>query len=339
MRYADAGVDRERAARARERIGRLVRSTWPVDLGRFGGFSGAFPFPGDPERLLTATLDGVGTKIRLAVALGRHRGIGADLVNHCVNDTLAHGATPLFLLDYFAAARLEPAVVGEVLEGAAEACRAEGVAILGGETAELPGLYSGGDYDFAGCLVGWVRRADWIDGRDVRAGDAVVGLPSSGLHTNGYSLVRALLAGPGGPRLEDPVPGTATPLGEALLAPHRSYSGAVRALGELRPRALAHITGGGFTENLPRVIPAGLGAELEPWPLPPLFEWIRRAGRLDDAEMRRVFNLGYGLVLVLEAARADAAEARLRAAGEAPRRLGRVVEGEGVRFLEGAPPA
>ncbi|MBI5835756.1 MAG: phosphoribosylformylglycinamidine cyclo-ligase [Candidatus Eisenbacteria bacterium] len=332
MRYADAGVDRARAAAARERIGKLVRSTWPTDLGRFGGFSGAFPFPGDPERLLTATLDGVGTKIKLAIACGRHRGIGEDLVNHCVDDTLANGGTPIFFLDYFAAACLDPEVLAEVLEGAAAACRREGVAILGGETAELPGLYFEGDYDFAGCMVGWARKADWIDGRDVRAGDVALGLPSSGLHTNGYSLARHALLDAGGHTLDEAVPGSGVTLADALLAPHRSYSGAIRALGPLRPRAIAHITGGGFTENVPRVIPDGLGVEFEPWPLPPLFEWIRREGGVDDAEMRRVFNLGYGLVLVFEAARAAEAEAVLRAAGEEPRRIGVVVEGEGARF-------
>ena len=332
MRYADAGVDRSRAAQARERIGRLVRSTWPEGAGPFGGFSGALPFPGDPERLLTSTLDGVGTKIKLAVALGRHRGIGEDLVNHCIDDTLAHGATPLFFLDYFAAARLDPAVLAEVLEGAAAACRAEGVAILGGETAELPGLYTEPDYDFAGCMVGWVRRDQWIDGAGVRAGDVVLGLPSSGLHTNGYSLARRALLHEAGARLDQPVPGAQVELGEALLAPHRSYAPAMRALGALRPRAIAHITGGGFTENIPRVIPDGLGVELAPWPLPPLFEWIQKAAGVPDDEMRRVFNLGYGFALVFEARRAEEAFELLDRAGEHPRRLGRVAPGAGVRF-------
>ena len=334
MRYADAGVDRSRAAEARERIGKLVRSTWVPGMEGFGGFSGAFPFPGDPERLLTATLDGVGTKIKIAVAAGRHRGIGEDLVNHCVDDTIAHGAHPMFFLDYFAAAKLDPGVMGEVLEGCAAACRREGVAILGGETAELPGLYTEPDYDFAGCMVGWLKKADWIDGRSLQAGDVVVGLPSSGLHTNGYSLARAALLEKGGHSLDELVPDTSHTLADAFLAPHRSYTPALAALAGLRPRAMAHITGGGFTENLPRIIPEGLGVELEPWPLPPLFEWIRREGEVGPDEMRRVFNLGYGFLMLFEAELAPQAFALLDRAAEEPRVLGRVVPGGGVRFLD-----
>ena len=333
MRYAEAGVDRSRAEAARERIGKLVRSTWLEGMEGFGGFSGAYPFPGDPERLLTSTLDGVGTKIKIAVETGRHRGIGEDLVHHCVDDTRVHGATPLFFLDYFAAARLDPDVIAEVLEGCAAACRREGVAILGGETAELPGLYSEPDYDFAGCMVGWARKSDWIDGRLLVPGDVVIGLPSSGLHTNGYTLARAALLGGGKHRLDEVVPGTATPLADALLAPHRSYSPAFKALGELRPRAMVHITGGGFTENIPRILPKGLGVELTPWPLPPLFEWIRREGEVGDDEMRRVFNLGYGFLLLFEKSKAAEALERLERAGETPRRMGQVVAGEGVRFV------
>ncbi len=337
MKYADAGVDRSRAMEARERIGKLVRSTWAPGMEGFGGFSGGYAFPGDPGRLLTSTLDGVGTKIKIAVAAGRHRGIGEDLVNHCVDDTLVHGSTPMFFLDYFAAAKLDPDVMVEVLEGAAAACRREGVAILGGETAELPGLYTEPDYDFAGCMVGWVNRADWIDGRSLVPLDVVIGLPSSGLHTNGYSLARAALLGKGGHALDAPVPGSGVALADALLAPHRSYSPALKCLGSLRPRGMAHITGGGFTENLPRILPDGLGVELEPWPLPPLFEWIRRKGEVGDEEMRRVFNLGYGFLMLFEAARAEEAFALLEGAGQQPRRLGRVSAGAGVRFQGGSP--
>ena len=337
MRYADAGVDRARAAEARERIRKLVQSTWNVDLGRFGGFSGAFPFPGDPERLLTATIDGVGTKTILAAQAGRHRGIGVDLVHHCVNDTLAHGASPLFLLDYFGAASLDPELLAEILEGAAEACRAHGIAILGGETAELPGLYEPGRYDFAGCMLGWARRDGWIDGRDLAPGDVLIGLESSGLHTNGYSLARRVLFETAGQGPESVVPGTRMTLGDALLEPHRSYAAALRALGDVRPRALAHITGGGFTENLPRVLPEGLGARLESWPLPPLFEWIRALGDVPMEEMRRVFNLGYGMVVALESGREAEGLRRLEGAGERARVLGRVVPGAGVRFEPPAP--
>ncbi len=333
MRYAEAGVDRSRAEIARERIGRLVAATWTPGTGRFGDFCGAFPFPGDPDRLITATMDGVGTKIKLALQLGRHRGIGEDLVHHCVNDTLAHGATPMFFLDYFAAAKLDPDILAEVLEGASAACVREGVVILGGETAELPGLYFEGDYDLAGCMVGWVRRGDWIDGSALQAGDVVLGLESSGLHTNGYTLARHVFQEHAPRDLSRPLPGESESLGESLLAPHRSYSGAMRALGALRPRAIAHITGGGFTENIPRVMPPGLGVELEAWPLPPLFACLQQDGGVSDAEMRRVFNLGYGLVLCFERARAGEARALLESVGERPRVLGQVTPGEGVRFL------
>jgi phosphoribosylformylglycinamidine cyclo-ligase len=328
LRYADAGVDIDEGNRAVALIKRTVASTFTSGvLGGLGSFSGLFALDTSRHRqpVLVASADGVGTKIKVAIAAARHRGIGSDLVNHCVNDILCCGADPLFFLDYFATGRLNPEQLAEIVEGIADACSAAGCALIGGETAEMPGLYALGDYDLAGFIVGIVDREGIVDGARVQAGDAVLGLPSSGLHTNGYSLVRHIVSEN---ELDygQPLPGTDRPLADMLLEPHRSYLAPVRELrSSLDVRAIAHITGGGLKENVPRALPQGLGVELDraTWTVPPLFGAIQRAGGVHPDEMWRTFNMGIGMVVVVPADQADAVVA---AAGMPVHRIGRVVE-------------
>jgi phosphoribosylformylglycinamidine cyclo-ligase len=305
--YRRAGVDVDEARRAVELIGRAAAATaTPSVLGGIGGFGSLFRFDPEPypEPVLVASTDGVGTKLKVAVALGRHDTIGVDLVNHCINDIAVQGADPLFFLDYLATGTLRADVAEEIVGGIAAACAAAGIALVGGETAEMPDLYHGDDYDLAGFIVGVVARADVIDGSGVRAGDALLGLPSSGLHTNGYSLVRRVLRPDEWHR---EAPGLGRSIGEELLEPHRSYLDEIRALrralraagGDLL--AMAHITGGGWVDNIPRTLPAGLGVEVETgsWTVPPIFSLLQQGGDIADAEMVRTFNLGIGLTAVL----------------------------------------
>lgn len=305
MKYADSGVDIDAAARALARAKTAVRATWDArvksDLGSFGGLFQ--PAPGEP--LLVASVDGVGTKVLLAAQAGRYTTVGQDLVNHCVDDILVQGAEPLFFLDYFATGCLDENVLPAVLEGFAFACRENGCALLGGETAEMPGLYAPGHFDLAGTIVGRVAPQHLIDGRAIRAGDHLWGLPSTGLHTNGYSLARKVLLETAGLTLQDALPELGTTLGDALFAVHRSYLADVRRLWQTLGRAcvhgLAHITGGGFYDNVPRVVPDGLCAVIDTtaWPVPPLFRLIADRGAVDPAEMYRVFNMGIGMVVFL----------------------------------------
>ena len=331
LRYADAGVDIDEGNRAVALIKRTVASTHTAGvLGGIGAFSGLFAFDTARFRqpVLVSSADGVGTKIKVAIAVGRHRGVGTDLVNHCVNDILCCGAEPLFFLDYFATGKLRPEQLAEIVEGIAHACREAGCALVGGETAEMPGLYALGDYDLAGFIVGAVERDGIIDGARVRPGDAVLGLPSSGLHTNGYSLVRHIVTEH---ELEyaSVLPGTDAPLGDLLLEPHRAYLHAVRALREsVDVRALAHITGGGLKENTPRVLPEGTGVEIErgSWPVPPIFPALQSAGGISADEMWRTFNMGVGMVVVVPQEHAARVE---MAAGTPVYRIGSVVEHSG----------
>ncbi|HET8569208.1 MAG TPA: phosphoribosylformylglycinamidine cyclo-ligase, partial [Candidatus Limnocylindria bacterium] len=301
--YRAAGVDISRAedalARVRERIARTKR---PEVIGDVGAFAGLFRVAGD--LVLVATTDGVGTKLELARQLDRHEGVGADLVHHCVNDALALGAEPLFFLDYFSTGRLDPAVFARVVGAMADACAAHGCALLGGETAEMPGMYADGVYDLAGFLVGGAKRADLLDPANVREGDALVGLASNGLHTNGYSLARRIVA-ERGLSLTAPVPelrgGT---LGDALLAVHTSYLEPVRAVrAAARVRSIAHLTGGGWEGNLPRALPAGLGAVVDraAWTVPPVFRLLAAAGAVAEDEQWTAWNMGIGLVCVVPA--------------------------------------
>ena len=339
--YREAGVDIDEARRAVERIARAAASTTtPAVLGGVGGFAGLYRFdPGSyPDPLLVASTDPVGTKLKVAIGLGRYDTIGIDLVNQNLNDVAVVGADPLFFLDYLAVGRLQAEVAGTIVTGVAAACAAAGVALIGGETAELPDLYREGDFDLSGFVVGVVARADLIDGTRVRAGDALLGLPSSGLHTNGYSLARRIF--PESDWGATP-PGLARTIGEELLTPHRSYLDELRAVrGALRSAggdllACAHITGGGWVENVPRTLPAGLGVEVESgsWSVPRIFSLIQQRGDIPDEEMVRIFNLGIGLTIVV---RDELVSAALEAVPEA-RRVGRVVsatEGQPrVRFL------
>jgi phosphoribosylformylglycinamidine cyclo-ligase len=304
LRYADAGVDIDEGNRAVSLIRRTIASTHtPQVLGGIGAFSGLFALePGSPNgRVLASSTDSVGTKVKIAIATGRHRGIGVDLVNHCVNDILCCGADPLFFLDYYATGKLVPEHLAELIEGIAEACRAAGCALIGGETAEMPGLYALGDYDIAGFIVGSVEASAIIDGSRVRAGDVLLALPSSGLHTNGYSLVRHIVA-EHELQWSDVLPGTDAPLVDLLLEPHRSYLQAIRELRTLTEvRAMAHITGGGVIDNVPRVLPEGLAATVDrsTWSIPPVFTAVQQAGGVHLEEMWRTFNMGVGMVVIV----------------------------------------
>ncbi len=330
--YRDAGVDVAEADRAVERIARAASATLtPAVLGGVGGFGALYRFDPatHPDPILVSSTDGVGTKLKVALGLGRHDTIGVDLVNACVNDIIVSGADPLFVLDYLAVGDLRADVVEEIVGGVAAGCAAAGIPLIGGETAQMPDLYRGAEYDLAGFVVGVVARADLIDGSAVRAGDAVIGLPSSGLHTNGYSLARRVLPEE---TWSKPMPGNGRSIGEALLEPHRSYLDDVRLVrrrlresgGDLH--ALAHVTGGGWEGNVPRTLPEGLGVQVDvgSWPVPPIFSLIQERGDIADAEMLRTFNVGIGMTMVVAAADADVV---LEALPDACR-IGRVSEVE-----------
>lgn len=327
--YREAGVDVEEAQRAVERIARAAESTLsPAVLGGVGGFGALFRFDPSthPDPILVSSTDGVGTKLKVAVALGRHGTIGVDLVNACVNDILVCGADPLYFLDYLAIGDLRADVVEEIVGGVAAGCAALGIPLIGGETAQMPDVYRDADYDLAGFIVGVVAAADRIDGTAVRAGDVLIGLPSSGLHTNGYSLARRVLPES---TWGEPLPGSGESIGDALLEPHRSYRDEIAILRRaLRARdfdigAMAHLTGGGWEGNVPRTLPAGIGVEVDSgsWPVPPIFSLIQQRGDIDDEEMVRTFNVGIGMTIVIPAA---AVEVALAAVPEA-REIGRVV--------------
>ncbi len=337
MDYRSAGVDIDAGNEAVRRIRSLARSTFtPGVLSDIGSFGGLFRL--DPtacrEPVLVSSADGVGTKLKVAFMAGRHDTIGADLVNHCVNDILVQGARPLFFLDYLATGRLSPDVAEQIVAGVAGACRENGCALLGGETAEMPGFYADGEYDIAGFIVGLVDRAGIIDGRTIAPGDVVLGLPSSGLHTNGYSLARRVLFEQERLQPQTVLPEIGAPVADILLAVHRSYLRLVTPLLEAGVvKGMAHITGGGITENLPRVLPSGCAAviDLTRWQTPPIFEVIQRRGGVPDADMRRTFNMGIGLTVVCAAADAADALRRLAEAGEQDARvIGHIEQGDRV---------
>ena len=340
MDYRQAGVDIDAGNETVRRIRALARSTFtPGVLSEIGSFGGLFRLDRDrfQEPVLVSSADGVGTKLKVAFMTGRHDTVGADLVNHCVNDILVQGAEPLFFLDYLATGRLSPAVAEQVVAGAARACRENGCALIGGETAEMPGFYSDGEYDIAGFIVGAVDRSNIIDGRTIVPGDVLIGIASSGLHTNGYSLARRVLFDVAGWSPERWVPELDRTLADALLATHRSYLHAVRPLLDGRLKGLAHITGGGITENLPRILPAGCAAEIDrsAWLVPPLFTLVQRLCAVPDEDMYRTFNMGVGLVAVCDATDADGVIATMQSAGEpGVFRIGRIVAGErGVTYV------
>src|SRR5262245_23738821 len=334
MDYKQAGVDVEAGNEVVRRIRALARGTFtPGVLSEIGSFGGLFRLDaaGISDPVLVASADGVGTKLRIAFLAGIHRTIGVDLVNHCVNDILVQGAQPLFFLDYLATGRLNPDVAVEIVEGLSTGCRVNSCALLGGETAEMPGFYAEGEYDVAGFIVGAVARDKLIDGRTIRAGDALIGLPSSGLHTNGYSLARRIAFDLAGLRVDSFVPELGATIGDALLEAHRSYLPVIKPLlpsGLIK--GMAHITGGGITDNLPRILPEGTSAEIDrsSWDVLPIFEWLQQTGNVPDEDMLRTFNMGIGLIIACEDSNADRALTALAEAGEPrARRIGRVVAG------------
>ena len=333
-RYAAAGVDIDAGNRMVELIKPLVRGTArPGADAEIGGFGGLFDLKaaGFRDTILVAATDGVGTKVKIAVETSRHDTIGIDLVAMSVNDLVVQGAEPLFFLDYFACSKLDPAVGAKVVEGIAAGCREARCALIGGETAEMPGMYQLGDYDLAGFAVGAVGRNDVLPRRDIAPGDVVIGLTSSGVHANGFSLVRRIVAA-SGLSWDAPAPfAPARSLGEALLTPTRLYVQSCLAAirGTKAVKALAHITGGGFVDNIPRVLPTGLAValELDRVPVLPVFKWLAASGDVSEQEMLRTFNCGIGMIAVLEPNAAEAASEQLRANGETVVRLGEVVAG------------
>jgi phosphoribosylformylglycinamidine cyclo-ligase len=339
LTYRAAGVDIDAGDEAVRRIAPLARATFrPEVMGGIGAFAGFVRVPaGYREPVLVSSTDGVGTKLKIAFLADRHDTVGIDLVAMGVNDLLVHGAEPLYFLDYIGLGRLDPARVEALVRGVAEGCRQAGCALIGGETAELPDLYAAGEYDLAGFAVGIVERARIVDGGAVRAGDRVLGLASSGLHSNGYSLARKIVFDVLRLSPSAELPGTGRAVTEELLTPTRIYAAAVRALlarGEVH--AMAHVTGGGITGNVPRVLPEGCRAVVHrgAWKVPAVFETLRAAGEVAEAEMFRTFNMGIGYVVIVPAGEADAAAAALAAAGETVYVLGEVVRGErGVELL------
>lgn len=337
LSYRDAGVDLEVAERAKEGLKSLVASTRDEhtlsELGAFGGLY-AVP-PGLSSPVLVSSADGVGTKLKVAFAAGRHDTVGQCLVNHCVNDILVQGARPLFFLDYLATGEMDETVVQEIVRGVARGCKENHCALLGGETAEMPGFYVAGEYDLAGFVVGVVEREHVIDGSKIRAGDVLVGIASSGLHTNGYTLARKIVFDVMGLGADDELPGTGGTVADELLAVHRSYLPILHdPLEHGIVHGLAHVTGGGIPGNLPRVLPDGLGAVVDraAWEVPAVFRALQEAGRVATDEMDRVFNMGIGMISVVESASADAVRAAAEAHGVASWVIGSIEAGEGVSY-------
>jgi phosphoribosylformylglycinamidine cyclo-ligase len=331
--YRDAGVDIDAANEAKEKIKRLARATFNErTLSEIGSFGGMFDaaFPGLRAPVLVASADGVGTKLKVAFATGVHNTVGRDLVNHCVNDILVQGARPLFFLDYIATGRLTPETVAAIVEGVGVGCLENSCVLLGGETAEMPGFYAEGEYDVAGFIVGIVDREKVIDGHAIAAGDSVLALPSVGLHTNGYSLARKLFFEVAGYGPETEVPQLGLTVGAMLLEPHVSYLPALEGLLDSGLiKGLAHITGGGLTENIPRILPEGTSVLVarDTWPVLPIFNIMQEIGKIADAEMYRTFNMGVGMVIICAAGDAAAIKAHLTTRGEACYEIGRVQEG------------
>jgi phosphoribosylformylglycinamidine cyclo-ligase len=327
--YEKAGVSIDRGNQAVARIQSMVKRMGVQEIGKFGGF---FPLKGSLKRpILVSSADGVGTKLKVAFLMGVHNTVGRDLVNHCVNDILVYGAKPLFFLDYLASGRVEPRVVGEVVSGVLDGCLDNEMVLLGGETAEMPGFYHEGEYDIAGFIVGLVDKENVVDGKAIRKGDLLVGLPSTGLHTNGYSLARHIVFETLGLKIGSKVSGLERPIGEELLRVHRSYLKPVRPLLEEKLlKGMAHITGGGLLENVPRILPESVSVVIEKtWPVPPLFSFLVQAGSVSEAERYRVFNMGIGMVLVIDPRRLSRVEAALEKAGEEFFLIGQVAENKG----------
>jgi phosphoribosylformylglycinamidine cyclo-ligase len=314
--YKQAGVDIDEADRAVASISKMARATFTKGvLTEIGSFGACFELPKMRKPVLISSVDGVGTKLKVAFLARKHDTIGEDLVNHCVNDIAVQGATPLYFLDYLAVGKLDAHVASQIVSGIARGCKANGCALIGGETAEMPGLYQDGEYDLAGTIVGAAEKTKIITGAKLRAGDLLLSLPSTGLHTNGYSLARKILFDVAGYSVDSMLPELGRPLGEVLLETHRSYLKPIQALAKAGILlGAAHITGGGISDNLPRILPKGLMASIDTsaWTIPPLFEVIRRIGNVPLDDYRRTLNLGVGMILAVPARKADAAQKVLK---------------------------
>ena len=333
--YARAGVDVDLGNRLKRKIHGLVRQTHGSEvLGKIGGFGGLFApnFSGMREPVLVSSVDGVGTKLKIAFALDRHETVGADLVNHCINDIAVLGARPLFFLDYIGAERLEPRVFAQILRGFTKACRAGGCALIGGETAQMPGMYRRGEYDLAGCIVGVVDRTRMIDGSRIKRGDIILGLPSNGLHTNGYSLARKIFFEQMRLKPTARVPGLRLSLGEELLRTHRNYQPLLATVPNGALKGLAHITGGGLVDNLPRILPDDCDAviDLGSWKVPTIFQILQERGRVPRDEMYQVFNMGIGMAAIVAPNDAESVASMLRA-----RKIGEIRRGRRSVVLSG----
>ncbi len=339
LSYRDAGVNIDAANQVVRSIGKIVRETYNDhvlrDIGSFGAMY-SLDTSHMSEPVLISSIDGVGTKLRVALMVEKYDTIGIDLVSHCVNDILVQGARPLFFLDYLACSTLDPDIVTDMIGGVARGCRYAGCALVGGEMAEMRDIYRDNEYDLAGCIVGLVDRPKIIDGARITEGDVIIGLASSGLHTNGYSLARQICFEAAGLSCTDEMPGTGRTVGDALLEPHRSYAKVIQLLMKIvNIKGMVHVTGGGITENVPRVIPEGLGAEIElsAWEAPPLFGFLKEAGNVEHDEMMRAFNMGIGYIVIVSAHEADKALDALTQACEEPKVIGRVVKDvDGVRY-------
>jgi phosphoribosylformylglycinamidine cyclo-ligase len=341
LTYRDAGVNIDAADTALKNIKTAVQRTFDdnvlQDIGQFGAMYN-FDTSGMEQPVLVSSVDGVGTKLKLAFMTGKHDTIGVDLVSHCVNDILVQGARPIFFLDYLAFGVLEPHVVEDVVTGLATGCRYAGCSLIGGETAEMPDMYAPGEYDVAGTIVGVVDRAKIIDGSRIEAGDVIIGLSSSGLHTNGYSLARKICFDVAGLDVKDEMPGVGRSVADALMEPHRSYTRIMQVILKIVDvRGMAHITGGGITDNLPRTLPDHLGAEIDlsTWEVPPVFGFLATTGGVADLEMLRTFNMGQGFVIVVSESDAEKTLSTLNQAGEDAVRIGRVVDGDNTISYKG----
>ena len=334
MKYADAGVNIAVADDAKQRIRHLASHTFtPAVLGGIGGFGALFALDTRKwkEPVLVSSADGVGTKLKVAMSMGVHSTVGGDLVNHCVNDILVQGAEPLFFLDYLAMGKLEPNVVEQLVDGMSRSCRKAGCALIGGETAEMPGFYAPGEYDLAGFIVGVVERKNILTGKGVKPGDTLIGLPSAGLHTNGYSLARKLVFDVAKLKSDTYVAEVGNKIGAELLKPHVCYAPAVKnILAKGWASALAHITGGGIPGNLPRVLPSGVKAviDLESWPIPSIFKYLAKVGEIDTDELLQAFNMGIGMIVIVPSAYVKEAEADLKRRREKFYRIGRIEKGD-----------
>ncbi|MBI2423753.1 MAG: phosphoribosylformylglycinamidine cyclo-ligase [Candidatus Hydrogenedentes bacterium] len=342
LRYSDAGVNIDKANQALSTIKDMVRRTFNdnvlEDIGSFGAMYRP-NLQGLEEPVLVSSVDGVGTKLKLAFMTGIHDTIGIDLVSHCVNDILVQGARPLFFLDYLAVGKLEPQVVVDIVKGLTNGCRYAGCALIGGETAEMPDMYQEGEYDVAGTIVGIVDRKKVVDGSTIQDGDSIIGLPSSGLHTNGYSLARKICFEVAGLGVHDPMPGTGRTVAQALMEPHISYAKLMQIVMKVvKVKGMAHITGGGITDNFPRILPEGLGAEIDlnAWTPSPVFKFLQEAGRVAQSEMLRTFNCGQGFLFVVSPEQEAKALETVELAGQQRMLLGRVCKGDGTVNYRGS---